>query len=64
MVITASEALPSPKPEKSRKKSSHKGNLFLGSLLGGLGDLASTLVSLDDRLDDTDGDGLTLKHVR
>jgi len=59
MVITASEALPSPKPEKSRKKSSHKGNLFLGSLLGGLGDLASTLVSLDDGLDDTDGDGLT-----
>lgn len=35
-------------------------HLLLGSLLGGLGDLAS-LVGLDDRLDDTDGDGLT--HV-
>jgi hypothetical protein len=34
--------------------------LFLGSLLGSLGDLAS-LVGLDDRLDDTDSDGLT--HV-
>ena len=35
-------------------------HLFLGSLLGGLGDLAS-LVDLGDRLDDTDSDGLT--HV-
>lgn len=35
--------------------------LFLGGLLGSLGDLAGTLVGLDDRLDDTDSDGLT--HV-
>jgi len=35
-------------------------HLFLGSLDGGLGDLAG-LVNLDDRLDDTDGNGLT--HV-
>lgn len=35
-------------------------HLFLASLLGSLGDLAS-LVDLDDRLDDTDSDGLT--HV-
>jgi len=34
-------------------------HLFLGGLLGGLSDLASArLVGLDDRLDDTDGDGL------
>lgn len=36
--------------------------LFLAlSLLGGLGDLAGSLVGLNDALDDTDGDGLT--HV-
>ena len=34
--------------------------LALG-LLGGLGDLTGTLVGLDDRLDDTDGNGLA--HV-
>jgi len=33
-------------------------HLFLGCLLGSLGDLAS-LVNLDDGLDDTDGNGLT-----
>ena len=36
-------------------------SLFLGGLDGGLGDLAGTLVSLDDGLDDTDSDGLTLR---
>lgn len=35
--------------------------LFLASLLGGLGDLATTLVGLGDGLDDTDSDGLS--HV-
>lgn len=36
-------------------------HLFLTSLLGGLGDLATRLVRLGDGLDDTDGDGLS--HV-
>jgi len=36
-------------------------HLFLGGFDGSLGDLAGTLVGLDDRLDDTDSDGLT--HV-
>lgn len=36
-------------------------HLFLAGLDSGLGDLASTLVSLDNGLDDTDGDGLS--HV-
>ena len=44
--------------ERSNQKT---GRLFLGSLLGGLGDLATSLVRLGDRLDDTDSDGLT--HV-
>ena len=44
--------------EKSRENCER---LFLGGLLGSLGDLAGTLVSLDDGLDDTDSDGLT--HV-
>lgn len=45
------------------KETSHteRKRLFLRSLLGSLGDLAGTLVSLDDGLDDTDSDGLT--HV-
>jgi len=34
-------------------------HLLLGGLDGSLGDLTSTLVSLDDRLDDTDSDGLS-----
>lgn len=36
-------------------------HLFLASLLGGLGDLATSLVGLGDGLDDTDSDGLS--HV-
>jgi hypothetical protein len=45
-----------PHPTQTKKERS----LFLASLDSGLGDLAN-LVDLDDRLDDTDGDGLT--HV-
>jgi len=45
------------------KKTSHHEcvRLFLRSLDSGLGDLSSTLLGLDDGLDDTDSDGLT--HV-
>jgi hypothetical protein len=55
--------LPSPNPvvKKSFKENGTQERLFLGSLLGGLGDLAGTLISLGDGLDDTDSDGLT--HV-
>jgi hypothetical protein len=44
-----------------KKETSHtRDRLFLGGLLSGLGDLTGTLVSLNDGLDDTDGNGLTL----
>lgn len=64
-VIKAFPKLPHPQNQVSRDERRETNNpnqdcLLLGSLDGGLGDLAS-LVGLDDRLDDTDGDGLT--HV-
>jgi hypothetical protein len=63
-VITAFPKLPHPQNQVSRERKEtsnpRRERLFLGSLLGGLGDLAS-LVGLDDGLDDTDGNGLT--HV-
>jgi len=64
-VITAFPKLPHPQNRISREErketsSPRRARLFLGCLLGGLGDLAS-LVGLDDGLDDTDSDGLT--HV-
>lgn len=64
-VIKAFPKLPHPQKQVSRDERKETSNprkvrLFLGSLLGGLGDLAS-LVGLDDGLDDTDSNGLT--HV-
>jgi hypothetical protein len=63
-VITAFPKLPHPQNQVSRERKETSNpkrvRLFLGSLDGGLGDLAS-LVGLDDGLDDTDSDGLT--HV-
>lgn len=64
-VITAFPKQPHPQKQVSRDERRETSNpkrerLFLGSLLGGLGDLAS-LVDLGDGLDDTDGNGLT--HV-
>jgi len=64
-LIKAFPKLPHAQRQVSRDKRKEtstleKDRLFLDSLLGGLGDLAS-LVSLGDRLDDTDSNGLT--HV-
>lgn len=64
-VNKAFSKLPHPQKQVSRDErretsSPKRERLFLGSLLGGLGDLAS-LVGLGDRLDDTDSNGLT--HV-
>lgn len=60
-----SEATPHPQNQVSREYEKETNDrrsdrLFLGGLLGSLGDLAS-LVGLDDRLDDTDSNGLA--HV-
>tara|TARA_R110002003_G_scaffold20_5_gene1091 strand:- start:1304 stop:2554 length:1251 start_codon:yes stop_codon:yes gene_type:complete len=63
-VIIAFPKPPHPQNQVSRERretsNPKRVRLFLGSLLGSLGDLAS-LVGLDDGLDDTDSDGLT--HV-
>jgi len=49
-----------PSTPRKRKKEERfvRSCLFLASLLGGLGDFATSLVGLDDALDDTDGNGL------
>jgi hypothetical protein len=63
-VITAFPKPPHPQNQVSRERKEtsnpRRVRLFLGSLSGSLGDLAS-LVLLGDGLDDTDSDGLT--HV-
>ncbi len=64
-VITAFPKQPHPQNQVSRDERRETSNprrdrLFLGSLLGSLGDLAG-LVGLGDGLDNTDGNGLT--HV-
>lgn len=63
-VIIAFPKPPHPQNQVSRERretsNPKRVRLFLGRLLGSLGDLAS-LVGLDDGLDDTDSDGLT--HV-
>lgn len=63
-VIRAFPKPPRPQNQVSRERKEtsnpRRVRLFLGSLLGSLGDLAS-LVGLGDGLDDTDSDGLT--HV-
>ncbi len=64
-VIRAFRKPPHPQNQVSRDKRKEESNpgidsLFLGSLLSSLGNLTS-LVGLDDGLDDTDGNGLT--HV-